>query len=72
MNVKELKKILISVDKNKRYNNIRLFNCALSYAIQKNSKIYWINIKFRKRVFGKSHYNFLNMSKQFINLLVKI
>ena len=72
MNIKELKKILIKIDKNKKYKNISLFNCVLSYEIQKNNKISWIDIKFRKRIFGSTKYNFLDMIKIYTNLLIKI
>lgn len=72
MNIKELKKILIKIDKNKKYRNISLFNCVLSYEIQKNYQISWVDIKFRKRIFGSTKYNFLDMLKIYINLLIKI
>lgn len=72
MNVSELKKILRILSKNNNYEKIELFNCLLSYGIQKYSEINWINIKFRKRIHGNSNYNLLKMLKLFLNFIYKI
>lgn len=72
MKTDELKKILIILKKNKDFNKIELFNCLLSLGIQKNYKIKWINIKFRKRKYGNSKYNFLKMLNLYLNFIYKI
>lgn len=72
MRVSDLKKVLLSINKNKKYNEIKLYNCVLSYAIQKKYKINWIDINFRARYFGKSKFNFLTMFLMFFNFIKKI
>jgi hypothetical protein len=72
MRVSDLKKVLLSINKNKKYNEIKLYNCVLSYAIQKKYKINWIDINFRARYFGKSKFNFLTMFLLFFNFIKKI
>ena len=49
---------------------INLINCYLTYLFEKNFKITWIKINFRKRLFGESHYNFLTMLKLIFNLII--
>jgi glycosyltransferase involved in cell wall biosynthesis len=72
MKVTALKEVLLSINKNKIYNGIKLFNCLLSYSIQKKYNIYWIDINFRDRFFGKSKFNFRTMSSMFFNFITKI
>ncbi len=48
-----------------------LFNCLLSYVVQKKYNIRWLDITFRKRYFGTSKYNFSKMLLMFINLMLK-
>ena len=72
MNVTELNSILRILSKNSNYEKIELFNCLLSYGIKKYSYINWINIKFRKRIYGSSKYNLLKMLKLFLNFIYKI
>ena len=52
--------------------NVILKNVYLSYLIQKNFNIHWININFRKRLFGKTNYNFISLFSMIINLLIKL
>lgn len=72
MKITELKKVFKIINKSKKYNNIMLFNCLLSYIIEKNYKIKWVKISFRKRYFGKSKYNFLKMLSMFLNFILKV
>ncbi len=72
MQVEELKKILVILNKNNRYKKIELFNCLLSYGIKKYNNIHWINIKFRKRKYGNTNYNFFKMLNLYLNFIVKI
>ena len=72
MRLSELKKVFKIINKTKKYNNIMLFNCLLSYAIQKQYNIKWIDISFRKRYFGTSKYNFSKMLAMYINLISKV
>ncbi len=51
---------------------VELKNVYLSYLIQKYYKIHWININFRKRLFGKTKYNFGKLAYMVINLLFKL
>jgi hypothetical protein len=69
MRVIELKKILKEIDKDKNYKKIKLFNCLLTYVIQKKYPITWINIVFRKRYYGKSKYSFVKMAYIFLNFI---
>ena len=52
--------------------SVVLKNVYLSYLIQKYYKIHWININFRKRLFGKTKYNFGKLAYMVINLLFKL
>ena len=52
--------------------SVELKNVYLSYLIQKYYKIHWININFRKRLFGKTKYNFGKLAYMVINLLFKL
>ena len=72
MNVLELKKVLRILSKNSNYEKIQLFNCLMSYGIKKYSDINWINIKFRKRIYGNSNYNLLKMLTLFLNFIYRI
>jgi|TARA_Y100000389_G_C17470440_1_gene530006 dolichol-phosphate mannosyltransferase len=72
MRINELKKVFKIINTTKKYNNIMLFNCLLSYVILKNYKIKWVNIIFRKRYFGTSKYNFSKMLSLFLNLIFKV
>ncbi|MDB4081437.1 glycosyltransferase [Candidatus Pelagibacter sp.] len=72
MKVKKLKKVLDYISKNREYENIKLFNCALSYVIQKKYTINWIDIRFRNRYSGVSKFNFLKMFSMFLNFIIKI
>ena len=72
MKVSELKQILNIINKNTTYKKIKLFNCVLSYVINKKYKINWININFRSRYMGVSKYNFLKMLLMFINFIINI
>ncbi len=60
---KFIKKIPYSVD---------LKNVYLSYLIQKYFKIHWVNINFRKRIFGTTNYNFVKLALMIVNLLLRI
>ena len=53
-------------------SKVMLKNVYLSYLIQRKFKIEWINIRFRKRVFGKTNYNFVKMIIMTLNLLINI
>ena len=72
MKTSKLKQTLINIKNKKVYDNIQLFNCILSYEIQKNYKINWININFRKRRYGKSKFNLLKMFMMYLNFFLKI
>ncbi len=52
--------------------NVMLKNAYLSYLIQKNFNIKWIDITFRKRAFGKTNYNFKSLIFMTLNLLFKL
>ena len=67
-----LKKIMKKIKHIERYKNIELFNCILTYCIQKHYNICWININFRNRYFGTTKYNFGTMLKMYLNLLIRI
>jgi hypothetical protein len=71
MRVNKLKYVLSYIAK-KKYNDIELFNCVVSYAVQKKYKIYWIDVIFRDRLYGNSKFNFFKMLKMYINLILKI
>jgi len=49
-----------------------LKNVYLSYLIQKKYKIEWIDINFRKRIFGKTNYNFINLIYMTLNLIFNL
>ena len=72
MKVSKLKKVLDFIGKKRKYDNIKLFNCTLSYIIQKEYKINWIDIRFRNRYSGTSKFNFLKMFSMFLNFIIKI
>ncbi len=69
MKTSDLKRILNIISKNKNYKNIDLFNCILTYEIQKKYKIKWIDINFRKRAYGHSKFGTLKMLKLYSNLI---
>ena len=69
MKTSNLKKILNIISKKKKYKNVALFNCILTYEIQKKYNIKWIDINFRKRVYGSSKFGALKMLKIYINLI---
>ena len=52
--------------------SVELKNVYLSYLIKKNYKIHWIDINFRKRLFGKTNYNFMRLAFMIINLLFRL
>ena len=62
-----LKKVISSIPR-----NVALKNVYLSYLIQKNFKIKWIKIIFRRRAFGKTNYNFKDLAFMTLNLLFKL
>ncbi len=62
-----LKKVINSIPK-----DVVLKNAYLSYLIQKNFKIKWIKIIFRRRAFGKTNYNFKDLAFMTLNLLFKL
>ena len=64
---KVLKKVVNDIP-----SKVMLKNVYLSYLIQRKFKIEWINIRFRKRVFGKTNYNFVKMIIMTLNLLINI
>ena len=72
MKISNLKNILINIKKKKKYKNIKLFNCVLSYEINSKYNIKWVNINFRERKFGKSKFNFMSMLKMYLNFLLKV
>ena len=72
MKTEYLKNILLSIKKKKKYKNIKLFNCVLSYEITNKYNIKWVDIKFRERVFGESKFNFISMFKMYLNFLLKV
>ena len=53
-------------------SKVMLKNVYLSYLIQRKYKIEWVNIRFRKRVFGKTNYNFINLIIMTLNLLINL
>ena len=57
---------------NKIPKKIILKNVYLSYLIEKNYSIKWININFKKRKFGKSKYNLINMISMTANLIYNL
>ena len=67
INIKLLKKVVKKIP-----NNVILANVYLSLEISKTSKIFYTPIRFKKRYFGKSKYNFLSMLKSLFNLLINI
>lgn len=62
-----LKKVINNIPK-----DVVLKNAYLSYLIQKNFKIKWIKIIFRRRAFGKTNYNFKDLAFMTLNLLFKL
>tara|TARA_B110000003_G_C16645402_1_gene531801 strand:+ start:263 stop:973 length:711 start_codon:yes stop_codon:yes gene_type:complete len=72
MKISELKKILSNINRQKIYNDIKLFNCVLSYEIKKENNICWTSIHFRDRKFGNSKFKLLDMLKMYFNLLIKV
>ncbi len=72
MKITKLKEIINIINNQKKYNNIKLFNCVLSYEIEKNYNIFWTNISFRNRKFGRSKFKTLEMLKMYLNLIIKI
>lgn len=72
MEAKSLKNILFKIKKNKKYKNIKLFNCILSLEISKKYNINWVDITFRERKFGNSKFNLISMLKMYCNFLFKV
>ena len=72
MKIDKLKNILFNIKKKKKYKNIKLFNCVLSYEIINKYNIKWIDIVFRERMFGKSKFNIISMLKMYLNFLLKV
>ena len=60
-----MRKVIYKIPK-----KINLTNCYLTYLLEKNFKIKWIKINFRKRLFGETNYNFLSMLKLIFNLII--
>ena len=60
-----MKKVIYKIPK-----NIILTNCYLTYLLEKNFRIKWIEINFRKRLFGETKYNFISMLKLVSNLVL--
>lgn len=52
--------------------NVILANVYLTLEISKKTEIFYVPIRFNKRYFGKSKYNFLSMLKSLFNLLINI
>jgi len=72
MNTKKLRNVFKSINNSKKLNDIKLFNCLLSYEISKKYPINWIDIYFRERHEGISKFSMINMFKLFINFIFKI
>ena len=72
METNSLRNVMNLMNKKKKYKNIILFNCVLTYEINNIYQIKWININFRKRKFGKSKFNFFDMLRIYLNLFLKI
>ena len=72
METNSLRNVMNLMNKKKKYKNIILFNCVLTYEINNIYKIKWIDINFRKRKFGKSKFNFFDMFRIYLNLFLKI
>lgn len=53
-------------------SKVILKNVYLSYLIQKNYNIHWININFKRRLFGNTNYNFINLIDMVVNLIFRI
>ncbi len=64
---KVLKSIIYKIPK-----KIDLKNCYLSYLLEKNYKVEWIKINFRKRYYGETKYKFNHMGKLVFNLMYYI
>ena len=66
--------ILKKIIKLKKLDNIILINSFITYYICKiyPKEVRWVNIIFRKRVFGKTSYSFQSLFKSFLNLIIKI
>ena len=60
-----MKKVIYKIPK-----NIILTNCYLTYLLEKNFRIKWVEINFRKRLFGQTKYNFISMLKLISNLVL--
>ena len=67
-----IKKDVLKKLVNKISKNIELKNCHLSYLLERNYKIKWISINFRKRYYGETKYGFSKLVRQVLNLLVYI
>ena len=72
MKIDELKKILLDIQKKKKYKNIKLFNSVLSYEIAHKYDVKWVDIIFRERMYGKSKFNIISMLKMYLNFLLKV
>ena len=72
METNSLRHVMNLMNKKKKYKNIILFNCVLTYEINNIYQIKWIDINFRKRKFGKSKFNFFDMFRIYLNLFLKI
>ena len=71
MRLKCLKNVLNTIDK-KKYKQIQLFNCLLTYLINRRYNITWVNISFRNRKYGNSKFNFSRMLSMFLNFILKV
>jgi hypothetical protein len=72
MKINNLKEILSNININSRYKDIKLYNCVLSWEIQKKYTIHWVKINFRKRYYGGSKFNLIKMLAMFLNFIIKI
>lgn len=72
MKIDKLKKILLDIQKKKKYKNIKLFNSVLSYEIAHKYDVKWVDIIFRERMYGKSKFNIISMLKMYLNFLLKV
>ena len=72
MRLKCLKNVVNAIDKQKKYKQIQLYNCLLTYLINRRYKITWFNISFRNRYYGNSKFNFSKMLLMFLNFILKV
>lgn len=72
MRIEPLKEIVAKIEKKKKYKQVQLYNCLLSYQMIKYYKISWIKIIFRERYYGNSKFNFKKMLSMFLNFIIKV